>query len=138
MIRLDKLTNNGKPIVFYYDVATTSYIEGSFALINTDNAVAPSNFDSTNAPAASGIYDHIFVIAYKTVSSSSSYKEFGVGIANPSLIAQLDDVISGLTTDLTTVDKIYFCITDIQYIGIGTVVATSSILYHVGMDVYVA
>lgn len=134
MVRLDKLGNGGKPIIYYYDVSGAAWSYGSFNDINTEDAAPASRKFDTNNVAAGGLFDHAFV--FRSFSANSdSISEIKIG-GDATYWGDLNDVRDAIIAELTTVDHIFFVITDIAYPGYNP--TSNKAISQIGFDIYVA
>jgi hypothetical protein len=138
MIKLDKLSNNGNPIVIKYNTGTSTAEFSSFADILERDGVPPSKFAPSDPDAVGGLYDHVFGfnrdaftatnrwLSIESISPTSTqwWTNFGQPIA-----AAVRAAFGG--------DFIWMVITDIEYINLEPV-STVKATIHFGIDVYIA
>lgn len=134
MVKLDKFSNGGSPIIYYYDVDAASWSYGSFAEINTESAGPASIKFNTNDAAAGGLFDHAFVFRSFT-ANCDSLTEIKIG-GDATYWGDLDDVRNAIIAELTTADHIFFVITDIDNVGYNA--TSNKVISSIGFDIYVA
>lgn len=134
MIKLDKLSSGGNPLIYYYDVTGAAWSYGSYTSINTESAAPASiKFDTNNA-AAGGLFDHAFVFRTFTANSDST-TEMEIGF-DATYWGDVEDVRDAIIAELPTADHIFFVLTDIEYVGFNP--TGSKVIAQLGFDIYVA
>lgn len=137
MIKLDKLSSGGNPLVYYYDVSGGTWGYGSYSDINTADAAPPSKKYPGTAASEGGLLDHVFIVN-KTSGMFNSITQFEVSAGDPNLWNNLTNVKNAIGGYLTSATKIYMVVTELEYIALDTSGAGTYTVYHIGLDIYVA
>jgi hypothetical protein len=138
MIKLDRPSNNGNPIVIKYDVATEIAEFSSFADILDRNGVPPSKFAPTDPAAIGGVFDHVFgFVRYPFTDTNRWISTEGIKPSGGEWWANFASIIVSDVGSTFGGDFVWIVITDMEYVEIEPV-TTVKVTMHFGLDVYIA
>lgn len=138
MIKLDKLSNNGNPIVMSYEVSSGNFAYSDFAEINFKEARPPSKMFTTTDAATGGSYDHIFGVVDVPLNGGTNFISSDIIEATSGSHWLLDFATAAgasVGSAFPTVALVYFVVTEIEYVAFNT--TTAKVYMHTGLDVYV-
>jgi hypothetical protein len=138
MIKLDRPSNNGNPIVIKYTTGTSTAKFSSFADIGDSDAVPPSKYAPTDPTAVGGLYDHVF--GFLRDSFTSTNRWLSIESIKPDTTqwwTNFGEIIVGEIEGKFGGDFIWMVITDMEYVNLEPVTTVKTTI-HFGVDIYMA